>query len=356
MSTDKKVVVALSGGVDSTVAALLLRQQGFEVIGATLKMLLPSGLSELSEKSCVKENDRSISELAAKLGIEHHFIDVSELFHERILHFCACCYEEGRTPNPCVYCNRLLKFGVLIDFARKISAGALATGHYVSLTEKDRQQLIVRGSDPRRDQSYFLYQLTREQLNFLRFPLGEMDKDAVRSVAAEFKLANADKKDSQDACFNVAGESFPESLHRHFALAEKKGCLVDMQGRVIGTHNGIHRYTIGQRKGLNIALGVPAYVQKIDPVSNNITVTTDPDDLLSNSMLVSDLNWQIPQPVFAFECEVQIRYRSRAVKAVLYEEGTELRVEFLSPQRAVTPGQAAVFYKDDILLGGGIIL
>ena len=258
----KKVVVALSGGVDSSAAALLALQAGCEVIGVTLD-LAPADEEWHAAWGCGAEDKEIIREVVKKLGIEHHFIDGSVAFEEKVLRNCFAEYSCGRTPNPCVLCNPLIKFGLLIDYAKSIGAEALLTGHYAKFSGDG---LIVRGDDPKKDQSYFLYRLDRAMLDFINFPVGNMQKSQVRAMAAAANISVANRPDSQDACFVFPGETFAETLYRRFNGKAQPGNFI-YQGKTVGKHPGIHRCTIGQRKGLNVALGVPAYVKNIDVFS-----------------------------------------------------------------------------------------
>lgn len=344
-----RVVAALSGGVDSSVAAALLVGQGFEVIGATLRMRHPDPEFSSRQTCGVKADFEAIAQLVDRLNIPHFFLDRYPEFESRVLRPAWEVYASGRTPNPCCQCNYLVKFGELIDFAKEQGAVALATGHYAKL-ENGR---LFRGDDRGKDQSYFLYKLTPEQLRFLRFPVGGMEKSEVRQYAAALglKLA-AQKRDSQDACFSADGECFPETLRRLFGAPSREGDFV-YGGRPVGRHNGLHRYTIGQRKGLNIALGVPAYVKSIDSATGRIELVTDESELAVSVFDVVDVNLQAELPP---RCEVQIRYRTPPVSCrVETLEPGRLRVTLDAPARAVAPGQAAVFYDEARLIGGGII-
>jgi tRNA-specific 2-thiouridylase len=357
MSPEKiKMVAAISGGVDSSAAAALYHDMGYEVVGATLNMRCPDPAFNAAQGCCGKEDRDQAAAAARLIGIEHHFIDLYPEFEHNILEYCWNEYSHGRTPNPCVFCNQIMKFGKLLEFADSIGAAGLITGHYAKIFRDNHTFRIRRGDDPAKDQTYFLYRLQQNQIARIQFPVGEMTKTQVRDYARKIGLENAEKKDSQDACFSVPGECFAETLRRLFHGSRQKGNFI-YQGKVVGQHNGIHLYTIGQRKGLGVALGVPAYVSAINPDTGDVVLTTDNDNLLASGCFAHDISWQSGEPEeLPLECMVQIRYRSRPVAAeISYHKPGILRVDFKQSQRAVTPGQAAVFFRDDILLGGGTI-
>ena len=304
----KKAVAALSGGVDSSVAAALALQAGYEVIGVTLRLRHPDPAFSEAQLCASKNDEAAVEQVCRTLGIPHCFLDEYPAFEAEILRPAAEEYAAGRTPNPCCRCNPRIKFGKLIEFARSIGAARVVTGHY-----------------------------------------------AVRAVAARYGFVTSGKPDSQDACFQVPGECFGETLRKLCRLPARPGSFL-YRGKIVGRHAGIHQYTIGQRKGLNVALGVPAYVAAIDPESGNITLETDPEQLLSSCFHLRDLHWQSGEPPKEAETlEVQIRYRSAGEPCRLEVSGDNCRVFPLRPLRAVTPGQAAVFYRGDLLLGGGVI-
>lgn len=333
-----KILVAMSGGVDSSVAAWLLRDSGYEVIGATL--LLHPGATE---------PDPALSRLCADLEIPLHALRAEREFSERVILPAAREYDSGRTPNPCCECNELLKFALLGDLARELGAAALATGHYC-VSAGDR---LLRGRDRAKDQSYFLYRLKRELLPFLRFPLGELTKPEVRKLAAENRLVTAGRPESQDTCFAVAGECCGDTLLRRAGIPPKPGKVV-FSGRTVGRHSGIHRCTIGQRGGLGVALGVPAYVKRIDGTSGEVELCTERKELAVSRFFLERTNWhREPRPDET--PEVQIRYRSRPVPCRVRRDGPRWIVETPEPLFAVTPGQAGVIYDRDELLGGGVI-
>ena len=348
----KKVVVALSGGVDSAVAALLAKKAGCEVIGATLDLMPPEAEWQQAW-GCGGEDKNIVINAAKTLGIEHVFINGAAAFEERVLRNCFNEYSNGRTPNPCVLCNPMIKFGLLAEFAGSIGAEALLTGHYAKFSQDG---LILRGDDPKKDQSYFLYRLDRDLLDFIDFPVGNLQKSEVRELAQTAGLPVANRPDSQDACFVFPGETFADTLFRRFNGKPRKGNFI-YQDKVVGKHLGIHRCTIGQRKGLNVALGVPAYVKSINSSDCNVELVTDQTLLARDRFDISDCNFQVRElPEAAEELLIQIRYRTPPAPGHLYKvDDNTYTIKLNDPQRAITPGQSAVIYRNNTLLGGGII-
>lgn len=353
----KKIIAAISGGVDSSVAAAIFVEKGYEVIGVTLKMKSCDENVEKAKSCCGIDDNMQARAAAALLGIPHYFLDVRGDFEEKVLRKAWDEYSSARTPNPCALCNRYLKFGKLIEYAKSIGAEGVITGHYSRISAENGRPTLRRGMDSAKDQSYFLFALTSEQLAMSYMPLGTMTKPEVREYARKINLPNAEKLESQDACFGIKDESFPETLRKLFKSVPVKGYFVDDAGKVLGRHDGLHQFTIGQRKGLGIAMGKPAYISNIDFKTGDITLSIDEQKLLSDSCVVSGINWQQPPPADEFCCDVQIRYRSKPTRATVSKVpgGDSFHVKFDAPQRAVTPGQAAVFYDSDLLLGGGWI-
>ena len=335
-----KIVAALSGGVDSSAAAALALRDGAEVVGVTLALKHPDPAFSAAQKCAGTPDAEAAAAVCRKLGIEHVVLERFPQFRDRVLRPAAETYLAGRTPNPCCFCNALVKFASLLEYAASVGAEKVVTGHYARI-EGDR---LRRGVDPEKDQTYFLYRLTPEMLARIAFPVGEMRKDAVRALAAELALPTAERPDSQDACFMAEGECFGETLRRLFALPARPGRFL-YRGKVVGTHPGIHRYTIGQRKGLRVALGERGYIAAIRR-DGDIELETDEKKLFHRGFTLTDVCGEIPARGMA-----QIRYRSRPVPAA-YDAGKVLADE---PQRAVTPGQSAVFYDGDVLTGGGVI-
>lgn len=350
-----RVVVAMSGGVDSSVTAALLLEQGHEVTGATLRFwLCDEGDEEQAKSCCGLDAVAEARGAAGVLGIQHHVIDCRERFEEAVLRPCWEAYDRGRTPNPCVLCNPRIKLLELMRRAELLGADFVATGHHARV-EHGQPPRLLRGRDRNKDQSYFLFGLEERQLASLLLPVGDLTKDEVRRRARELGLDNADRPESQDACLGGGDEPFAEALRGRFDAPARPGSLVDVEGNVLGCHAGVHLFTIGQRRGLGVALGRPAYVVRIRAEADEVVVSTDPDDLMSTELVARRVQWLV-QPEARAEAEVQIRYRHRARPATLeLADDGAVRVRFESPQRAVTPGQAVVFYRGERVLGGGWI-
>lgn len=348
-----KIAVALSGGVDSALCAKLLLDAGHEVIGVTMR-LLPTSDDVFQEGI-----GNGVKMICDYLQIKSYVIDLRDDFKTTVLQHSWDLYKQGMTPNPCAYCNEKLKFGALLNFAESLGCEKLATGHYVRC-EKDSNGIyhLLRGVDSLKDQTYFLLKLKQEQLKKVIMPLGYYTKQEVRALAENFKLPNAKKAESQDTCFGVKGDIFSDSLCKLFDGTARVGSFVNMNGKKLGTHEGIHLYTIGQRKGLKIALGSPAYVVKINNQNAEVQISINEADLACNAFEVENVSWQSgEEPLFPLETQVQIRYRSKAVDCTLYElTNGRIQVVFKEPQRAVTIGQGASFYQNEILLGGGFIV
>jgi tRNA-uridine 2-sulfurtransferase len=345
-----KVVVGLSGGVDSSVAAATLHHQGYEVIGLTLWLMKGKG-------QCCSEGMVDAARLCEELAIPHHIVDSRDVFQEHIIDYVVNGYEAGVTPLPCSQCNRTVKFSPMLNYAQQeLGTDKIATGHYARIQYdeySDRYQLL-RAIDHNKDQSYFLYDLTQELLAGSVFPLGNQTKEETRRLAAEFGLATAEKPESQDLCLVEAHGSMQTFLDRY--INQKEGDIVDMAGNILGKHTGIHHYTIGQRRGLGIAAPEPLYVVKLDAVMNRVVVG-DRHQGGKLECTASRMNWvSIPEPTTPISAEVKIRYRSQSVPAQIIPLGdARIKIVFESHQFGVTPGQAAVLYNGDLVLGGGII-
>lgn len=358
MRRRERVIVALSGGVDSSVAAALLLEEGYEVIGSSLQFLQCE--EGVPRKSCCGADSLTWARsAAARLGIPHYVIDCRTQFEEKVLRRAWEEYAHGRTPNPCVLCNKELKFGLLLEHALRLGANRLATGHHARLLRDDEQGSLklLRGKDPRKDQSYFLFCLSERQLGATLLPVGHMTKDEVRSMARAIELPNADRAESQDACLGLGEDGFAEALRQRFGADARPGAIVDEKGRALGAHSGIHKFTIGQRRGLGVAVGRPAYVVDIVAERREVVVASDERILYASGLVASGVVWQLPLAASgSMEVEVQIRYRHAPAKALAeWDEVGAAVVRFAEPQRAVTPGQAVVFYRGNRVLGGGWI-
>ncbi len=355
-SNNKILIAAMSGGVDSSVAAALYLEQGYKVIGVTLKMKTCDDSREKTKSCCGLDDNIQAQRVAEKLGIPHRFIAVREEFAEQILKYAWTEYKSGKTPNPCVLCNHFLKFGAVLGrFARELGADGIITGHYAVINRDiPGRARLFKGSNAEKDQTYFLSALTQEQLNQSYMPLGNLSKPEVRDMAARIGLPNAGKKESQDACFGYKGETFALTLSRFFNEKPRPGQLVDENGQILGDHDGIQFFTIGQRKGLGVALGKPAYVVDIDPETCRVKISTNPNLLLTERFSANKMNW-LDFDFDSLECEVQTRYRQTLQKAVVHRKGDQAIVELATPLASVTPGQRLAIFKNGQLLGGGWI-
>lgn len=350
-SLNKKALIAMSGGVDSSVSALLMQQQGYECLGATMSLFKKS--------TCGGEDDvRDAAKVCADLGMEHHVINFADSFQDKVIKRFIEAYTHGRTPNPCVDCNRYLKFGRLFAKAQKLGCQYVVTGHYVRVRydEAKGRYLLLKGADPKKDQSYVLYSLTQEQLAHAQFPLGEYCKTEIRDIAEEHGFANARKHDSQDICF-VENGKYAEFIEKKTGRKFKSGDFVDVDGNVLGRHKGIIYYTVGQRKGLGLALPQPMYVKEIDVVNNKVILATN-DQLFSSHVVAKDINLidcdRIAEPR---RLKARIRYHHVEEWATVTQPDEDtLVVDFDEPQRAITKGQSLVLYEDDVVVGGGTIV
>ena len=350
-----KVIIAMSGGVDSSVAAHFLVEQGYEVVGLFMRL----GIDRLdaitkTKVCCSLEDANDARSVADQLGIQFHVLNFREAFDRIIDAFCTE-YLNGRTPNPCIMCNQELKFGKLLDFANVLNADFIATGHYAKVEKSNGRYLLKKGVDLRKDQSYVLFSLNQDQLSRTLFPLGIVTKDAVRQTAKDLNLKTKDKPESQDICF-VLDNNYHTLLYDRFGSSISPGPLKDTHGNILGRHPGSPFFTIGQRKGLGVALGTPRYVVDIKPKENTVVIGTD-DELMENELIASTLNWiSIDRLETSLEVQARIRYNHVPAPAVVYPCGADkVRVVFKEPQRAITPGQAVVFYNNDIVVGGGWI-
>ncbi len=352
-----RVIVGMSGGVDSSAAAALLVEQGYDVVGITLKLWPQDCVNRAEDKCCGPQAVTDARAVSHDLNIPYYLVDDSAEFQRQVIQYFADEYKSGRTPNPCVVCNEKLKFGTLLQRARQLGAEKIATGHFarVELDPASGRHLLKRGRDRRKDQSYFLFSLRQEQLAHVLFPLGELTKDDTREIARECHLKTADKEESMEICF-VPDKDYGRFLQEARLAERHRGDIVDAEGRKLGEHDGVEFYTIGQRKGLGIAAGRPLYVIDLDATRNRVVVG-DESMLAADEFFVERCNW-IPfeQPPDRMEVLAKIRYNHPGAAAVVSPmAGGVARVKTVEPQRAITPGQACVFYQDDLVVGGGWI-
>ena len=345
------VAVAMSGGVDSSLAAALLAKKGYRVIGLTMRLFCYDGID--NEKNCCSlKSIEAARQAAERFGFPHYVINCEPEFKASVMDYFIEQYRQGRTPNPCVACNQKIKFGLLLDKAKSLGCDLMATGHYARIRTIKGQPTLAMGKDPKKDQSYFLWTLNKEQLSSSLFPLGGLTKQRVRELASGYGLKSAQRPESQEICF------IPEGKYSDFmkkAIGSRPGPIVNQQGQVLGQHQGIASYTIGQRGGLGIALGRPQYVVSIDAAANRITVGED-SELMTGKLLATDVNWIAGKPQRAVKAVVKIRHQHAGAEAVVKPlDGQRAEVVFKNPQRAVTPGQSAVFYQGDLVLGGGVL-
>lgn len=349
-----RVIIGMSGGVDSSVAAYLLKQQGCDVIGVTMKVWPQDCISRAEDKCCGPQAIADARGVAHALGIPHYVVDESVNFERTVIDYFTAEYRNGRTPNPCVMCNEKVKFGNLWDKAKAVGADFIATGHY-AIVEHGLRPVLRKGRDPRKDQSYFLFSLREAQLARTLFPLGAMEKQQIRAIAHELGLKVAEKADSQEICF-VPGNDYKAFLRSHLGGHEfHRGGIYDKAGNRLADHDGIELFTIGQRKGLPGGSPHPVYVIDIDPATNRVIVG-EAGDLITAEFEIDNAIWHATADE-PFEATVKIRYAHPGAQATVYpgENGTA-RVRLHTPQRAVTPGQAAVCYRGDEVLGGGWIV
>lgn len=353
-----KILVAMSGGVDSSVAAYLIKEKGVDAVGVTLKLFSNEDILLDGDKTCCSLSDvEDAKSVAVRLGMDHHVFNFSDNFREKVIDRFVSTYESGGTPNPCIDCNRFIKWRQLLMRADLMECTHIATGHYARV-ERDAatgRMLLKRSADRSKDQTYVLWALTQEQLARTILPLGSLSKDEVREIAMSQGFINADKPDSQDICFVPDGD-YAAFIERYTGKCYAEGDFIDAAGNTVGRHRGIIRYTIGQRKGLGVALGRPIFVSKIDPITNQVTLG-DEDMLFSKELYAGDINLiaaeRIDTPI---RVSAKVRYSAREALATAVQTGEdELRVVFDEPQRALTRGQSVVLYDGDTVVGGGII-
>src|SRR5215207_1937836 len=351
-----KVVVAMSGGVDSSVAAALLKEQGYEVIGMMLRLWSEPGKEE-SNRCCTPDSMAQARRVAAKLDIPFYVIDAKDVFRETVVQYFLDGYARGETPNPCLVCNRQIRWTFLLDHALALGADFMATGHYVRIQQAENGRMnLLRAVDRAKDQAYVLHVLNQEKLKHALFPVGHYPKPEIRAIAERYGLPTATRKDSQDLCF-LAGEDYRNFLQRNAAEMLTAGEIVTRAGTSIGEHTGLANYTIGQRKGLGVASAVPLYVLGKNAATNTLIVGTQ-EELGSQELTSREVNWLSGEtPKEPFRAEVKIRYTAREAEAwVTPIDGNQAQVRFDAPQRDITAGQAAVFFQSDVVIGGGIIL
>ena len=346
----KRVLLGISGGVDSSVAAILLKESGYEVVGATML------LWDNNENNNIENDAKKVCD---ELGIEHYILDFRDKFKACVVSKFISEYKKCKTPNPCIECNKYLKFGAMFEEAKKIGCDYIATGHYAKIeyNEKYKMNVLKKSNAGYKDQSYVLYNIPKDMLNKVLFPLGSFEnKEQIRKIAIEKKIHVANKPDSEDICFIPDGD-YKKFLEKNSDLKETKGNIVDSYGKVLGTHNGLYKYTIGQRKGLGLANDVPLFVKDFNSEKNELIVGKE-KEIFTNEAIVDDVNLilveKIEKPI---EVMAKIRYAAKEAKATIYPiEGNKLKVKFEDSQRAITKGQSIVFYIEDIVLGGGKIV
>ncbi|MHC4323641.1 MAG: tRNA 2-thiouridine(34) synthase MnmA [Planctomycetota bacterium] len=345
VSNGKKVFVALSGGVDSSTATALLQRDGFDCEGVF--MITNDSASHAQAEA---------QTVAGQLGIKLHVLDLRKDF-ERILDYFCSEYKKGRTPNPCVFCNRHMKFSKLWDFAESHGARFLATGHYARILNRGDNVGLYEAADPSKDQSYVLAMIEKKMLPNIILPMGDYSKNQTREMAAKFGLHTAQSSESQEICF-IPDDDYVAVLEQRCPELVRKGNIIDSSGKVLGKHNGVHRFTIGQRRGLRVAMGRPYYVTKIDAGSNTVTLGPK-EEVMQNKLRASGTNWLTDEPAFPFRAKVKIRYNSKGAFATVIPQDNHVTVEFDEPVSAITPGQLAAFYvqeeKNNRLIGGGWI-
>jgi len=343
---NKKVLLGMSGGVDSSVAALLLKNAGYEVIGATMQL----------HDYCNNEDlIKDAREVAKKLGIEHHVFNMKEQFRGYVIDYFVKEYQQGRTPNPCIACNKYLKFGAMVDKAKEMNISYIATGHYAIIVNENEKFFLKKAKDEKKDQSYVLYNLTQELLSQTLFPLGNYCKEEIKEIAKKHKLNVEKKPESQEICF------IPDNNHFRFVTENapntiKRGEILDTHGNILGYHEGTAKYTIGQRKGLGVSSNKPLFVVDIVEGNNQIILGSN-DDLFSKELITSNCNWISGEyPKKEYTVKAKIRYKAQEQEATIFPlSEEEIKVVFTKPQRAITKGQSIVFYDKDYILGGGII-
>lgn len=357
MLDQNRVVVAMSGGVDSSLAAAILKEKGYEVIGITMK-IWPSEETPVDNETgcCSLSAVEDARRVAYKLDIPFYVVNFEDLFKRTVIQNFKEEYSQARTPNPCVVCNKVIKFNAFLNKAQELGAYYIATGHYAKITQNEAgRYLLKRSADPNKDQTYMLYNLTQEQLEHTMFPLAEHTKSQTRELARDYDLRVHDKPESQEICF-IPDDNYRRFLKENYPQIVEPGPILDLEGNKLGEHKGLPFYTIGQRRGLGLENNKKLYVVEMDP-KRNALIVGDNEDVFEEELIVEEINWiSIEKLTEPKKVEVKIRYNSPAAEATLYPMGeNKTRVVFDKSQRAITPGQSAVFYNKDIVVGGGVI-